>query len=238
MQRLSIDVWSDVACPWCYVGKRRLELALARFPHRDQVDVVWRSFELDPAAPKIVDASVTAVPYAARLARKYGTAITEAERRIADMAAVAARDGLEVHFERVRPGNTFDAHRLLHRAGERGVQNEVKERFFRGYFTDGVAIGESSELAALAVAAGLPPDDVAEVLATDAHAEDVREDERAAQAIGVRGVPFFAIDGRYGLSGAQPPEVLLEAIGRAHRELSGRGDPPGPSSPSSDGPIV
>jgi len=193
MQRMEVDVWSDIACPWCYVGKRRL----------------------DPSAPKFAE---PAIPYAERLARKYGSPVAEAERRIAQMTEVAAQDGLDFHFERVRPGNTFDAHRLIHLAHAKGLQDAVKERLLRAYLSEGAAIGDPGTLRALAVEAGLAEDDVVLVLQTDAYAREVREDERAAHEIGVRGVPFFAIGGRYGLSGAQPVEVLLQAIELAWRE--------------------
>src|SRR5690348_3186176 len=118
MKKLTVEIWSDIACPWCYVGKRRLEAALAQFPHRDAVEVVWRAFELDPSAPRTRDASVS---YAGRLAAKYGAQVAQAEGMIRRMTDVAAADGLDFHFERIRPGNTFDAHRLLHLAHERGV---------------------------------------------------------------------------------------------------------------------
>src|SRR5262249_55167607 len=134
MKRLRIDIWSDIACPWCYIGKRRLEAALARFPRRDDVDVVWRAFELDPSAPRERDRSVS---YAERLAKKYRCSVSEADVMIRRVADVAREDGLDFHFERIRPGNTFDAHRVLHFAAERGAQDAVKERFLRGYMTEG-----------------------------------------------------------------------------------------------------
>ena len=132
MKKLRIDVWSDIACPWCYVGKRHLEAALARFPHRDAVEVVWRAFELDPSAPREREHTTS---YADRLAKKYGTSAREAQTRIDGMTDIARADGLVFDFEKIRPGNTFDAHRLLHLAHERGVQDAVKERFLLGYMS-------------------------------------------------------------------------------------------------------
>jgi predicted DsbA family dithiol-disulfide isomerase len=216
MKKLRVEVWSDIACPWCYVGKRRLEAALATFPHRASVDVVWRAFELDPSAPPVRDPSVS---YAKRLAQKYGTSVEAAEGMIARMTEVAAADGLAFHFERVQSGNTFDAHRLLHLARERGVQDAVKERLLRGYMTEGEPIGERETLVKLGAEAGLDPEEARAVLLSDAYAREVRADERAAQANGIRGVPFFAFAGRYGVSGAQPAGVLIEVLTKAWSEL-------------------
>ncbi|WP_437640606.1 DsbA family oxidoreductase [Sorangium sp. So ce854] len=206
-----------IACPWCYVGKRRLESALARFPQRDAVKVVWRAFELDPSAPRVRS---TEASYAERLARKYGSSVARAEEMIRTMTEVAAADGLAFRFDRVRPGNTFDAHRVLHLASERGVQDAVKERFLRGYMTEGEPIGEPEALVRLAADAGLDPDEVAGVLASDAHAREVRADEEEARSLGITGVPFFVLGGRYAVSGAQPADVLLGALTRAWAEAA------------------
>jgi predicted DsbA family dithiol-disulfide isomerase len=216
MKKLRIDVWSDIACPWCHVGKRRLEAALARFPYRDAVEVVWRAFELDPSAPRERDPSVS---YSERLARKYGCSVPEAEAMIQRMTDVARQDGLDFHFERIRPGNTFDAHRVLHLAAERGKQDTVKERFFRGYLTEGEPIGDPEALVRLAPEAGLDPDEVRATLASDAYAREVRAEEIAARELGIGGVPFFVIGGRYAISGAQPADVFLRALTKAWSEL-------------------
>src|SRR5689334_7936255 len=143
MKSLRVDVWSDIACPWCYVGKRRLEAALARLPGREDVEVVWRAFELDPSAPRVRD---PAMSYAERLASKYRTSTARAEEMIRRMTETAAGDGLDFRFDRIRSGNTFDAHRVLHLALERGVQDAVKERFLRGYMTEGEPLGEPEAL--------------------------------------------------------------------------------------------
>ncbi len=212
MSSLRVDVWSDIACPWCYVGKRRLEAAIAQVGKRAEVEVVWHAFELDPAAPAVRDGSE---PYAARLAKKYGTTPAKAEGMIANMTNVAATDGLDFHFERVRAGNTFDAHRLIHLAGERGLQDAMKERLLRAYMTEGEAIGDRETLVRLAGEAGLDPDEVRGLLASDGHADAVREDEAAARQLGITGVPFFVIDRKYAVSGAQPAEVLATVLNRA-----------------------
>ena len=215
MKKLRVDVWSDIACPWCYVGKRRLEAALARFPHRGAVAVAWRAFELDSSAPAVRNAA----PYAHGLAKKYGTTAAKAQAMIDGMAETARADGLEFRFDRIRPGNTFDAHRLLHLAGERGVQDAVKERFLRGYMTEGEAIGDPAVLARLGVDAGLDAGEVSATLAGDAYAREVRDDEAQAREMGIRGVPFFVM-GRYAVSGAQPAEVLLAALKKAWEETA------------------
>ncbi|HEY0132659.1 MAG TPA: DsbA family oxidoreductase [Nannocystis sp.] len=208
MQALRIDVWSDIACPWCHVGKRRLEAALEQFPHRDAVEVVWHSFELDPSAPRTSEAA----PYAGRLARKYGTSVADAQQMIDRMTETAARDGLDFHFEKIRPGNTFDAHRLLHLAHTRGLQDALKERLFLAYLGEGEAIGEPEVLARVAVEAGLELDEVRRVLDGDAFAAAVRADEEQARSLGIRGVPFFVFDGRHAVSGAHPSDTLLAAL--------------------------
>jgi predicted DsbA family dithiol-disulfide isomerase len=219
MTKLRLDVWSDIACPWCYVGKRRLEAALARFPHRDQVELVWRSFELDPGAPPIRDDGQT---YAERLGRKYRKSTAEAQGMLASMTATAAADGLDLRFDRVRAGSTFDGHRLLHLAAEHGLQDALKERLLHAYFTDGQAIGDRASLRALAVEVGLDGAAVDAALAGDGHAADVRADERLAQELGISGVPFFVLDGRLGVSGAQPAEVLLGALTEAWTHATGQ----------------
>ncbi len=219
MKQLRIDVWSDIACPWCHVGKRRLEAALERFTHKDAVQVVWRAFELDPSAPRVQDSTV---PYAERLARKYSTTAAEAQKMIDRMTGVAKADGLDFHFERARPGNTFDAHRVLHLALERGCQDAVKERFFRAYLSEGEAIGDHETLVRLAAEAGLDAEEVRATLAGDGYAKEVRADEEEASEIGIRGVPFFVIGGRYAVSGAQPAEVLGGAIAKAWGEVAPR----------------
>ena len=204
-----VEIWSDIACPWCYVGKRRFEAALAAFEHRADVRVQWRSFELDPAAPR-----ERGVDGATHLAQKYGTSREEALAMQRRMTDVAAGEGLEFRFDLARGGNTFDAHRLLHLAAAHGAQDPVKERFMRAYLTEGEPIGDPAALQRLAVAAGLPADEVAEVLGSDRFATEVRADERTAAALGIHAVPFFVVDRAIGAAGAQPPEVLGELLHR------------------------
>jgi predicted DsbA family dithiol-disulfide isomerase len=207
---MNIEIWSDVVCPWCYIGKRRFETALGRFAHRDDVEVVWRSFELDPAAPPIRTGD-----NAERLAAKYGMTREQALANHARLTQLAAQEGLVFDFEKSRSGNSLDAHRLLHLARERGIQDAVKERLFRAYFTEGEPIGDSATLVRLVSEAGLPAADAESVLNSDAYAEDVRAEETEARELGITGVPFFVADRRYGVSGAQPAEILLQMLEQA-----------------------
>ncbi len=215
MASLAIHIWSDIACPWCYVGKRRLEAALRDFPRADQVQVTWRSFELDSAAPLVQS---TDVSYPERLARKYGTSVERARQMIERMTATAAADGLDLRFDRIRPGNTFDAHRLLHMAAARGLADAGKERLLRAYLSEGEAIGERDVLVRLAGDLGLEEDEVRAMLASDSYVREVRADQAEASALGIHGVPFFVI-GKYGVSGAQTPDVLRHVLDRAWQEL-------------------
>jgi predicted DsbA family dithiol-disulfide isomerase len=212
---MKVEIWSDVVCPWCYVGKRRFETALAQFDHRADVDVQWRSFELDPDAPAVHEGDPVQ-----RLVDKYGMTRAQAVAAEARLTDLAAADGLEFHLDTARGGNTFDAHRLLHLAAEKGIQDAVKERFMRGYFTESEPVGDHEALTRLAVDAGLDETDVKTVLTSDQYAADVVADEQQAAAYGISGVPFFVVDGRYGVSGAQSPEVLLQTLRTAYAEAN------------------
>lgn len=216
MTGLHIDIWSDIACPWCYVGKRRLEAALRSFPEREAVSIRWRAFELNPGAARQTETG----PYAERLAKKYGMSLADAKARISGLVETARADGVQLDFERIRPGNTFDAHRVVHFAAERGLQDAVKERFLRGYLSQGEAIGEPEVLVRLAADAGLAAEEVRSLLASDAHADAVRADERRAQELGIHGVPFFVLAERYAISGAQPVKLFSSALRQAQDELA------------------
>jgi predicted DsbA family dithiol-disulfide isomerase len=206
---MHVEIWSDLACPWCYIGMRRFEVALARFEHRDEVEVTWRSFELDPGAPAAPEGDRVE-----RLARKYGTTREVAEERQRQIEELAAADGLEMSFELVRDGNTFDAHRVLHLAAAHGLQDAVNERLFRARFAEGALLSEHAELERLGADAGLLPTEVSELLAGDRFADAVRADERAAAELGITAVPFYVVDRRMGASGAQPPEVFDQLLER------------------------
>ncbi|UZJ25712.1 DsbA family oxidoreductase [Rhodococcus antarcticus] len=214
---MKVEIWSDVVCPWCYIGKRRFEAALARFAHAEDVELVWRSFELDPTAGP---SDAQQGSYVARLAKKYGSSSEQAQGMIDTMTAAAAEEGLDFRFDLARPGNTFDAHRLLHLAKEHGLQDTLKERLDRATFTEGSPASDHEALRSLALEVGLPQERVEAVLGSDEFAADVRADEDQAHAYGISGVPFFVIEGKYGISGAQPADTVLQALEQAWSERS------------------
>jgi predicted DsbA family dithiol-disulfide isomerase len=209
---VKVEVWSDVACPWCYIGKRRFDVALSRFEHRDEVDVRWRSFELDPSAP-----AVREEPYLDRLAAKYGMTLPQADAVIDRMIEAGAQNGVVLRFDKAKPANTFDAHRLLHLAAEQGVQPELKERLFRATFTKGAPTADHDALVAVATEAGLDPAEARAVVESDRFTAEVRADEERAAELGITSVPFFVMEG-LGVSGAQPPDVLLDVLEEAWAE--------------------
>lgn len=213
---MRIEIWSDVVCPWCFVGKRRLERALAGFPHADEVEVVWRSFQLDPSAPQHGHQLTTGV-----LARKYGRSEDEMRDMQQQLVDLAAAEGLAFRlFENVHT-NTADAHRLLHLALAEGgseLQGRLKESLLSAYFEDAADIGDHAVLRREALSVGLDAERVDEVLTSDEHAGAVAADIDAAQDLGVSGVPFFVVDRRYAVSGAQPTEVFAQLLDRAWSE--------------------
>ena len=206
---MHVEIWSDIACPWCWVGKRRFERALELFEHADAVQVRWRSFELDPAAP--ADRGLSALEH---IAQKYGRTPQQAAQSLGHLTEEAAKDGLELRFDRARGGNTFDAHRLVHLGAAHGLQDATKERLMRAYLTEGELMSDHATLARLAGEVGLDADAVAELLAGSRFADDVRQEERLAAALGISAVPFFVIDRSVGASGAHAPEALLELLER------------------------
>jgi len=210
---MQVEIWSDVVCPWCYLGKRNFEQALQQFGHGDEVDVVYRSFELDPSAPQ-----GETTPTVQLLASKYGMSDAQAEAAQRQMEERAAQAGLTFRMEGLRSGNTRDAHRLLQLARERGRQAELVERLHRAYFTDQESIFDHASLVRLATEAGLDAAEAEAVLSSDEYGDAVAADERTAHALGANGVPFFVIDRRYGISGAQPAAVMAQALDQAWAE--------------------
>ena len=206
---MNVEIWSDIACPWCYVGKRRFEAALEGFEHRDEVRVTWRSFELDPEAP-----AERPGDRVVHLAEKYGSSLEQARAMQQQMTDVAAGEGLDFRFDLARDGSTFDAHRLLHLAAAHGRQDALEERLMRAYLSEGELMSDHAALARLAADVGLPEDEVRDLLAGDRFAAEVREDERTAHGLGISAVPFFVVDRALGAAGAQSPEVLRELLRR------------------------
>jgi predicted DsbA family dithiol-disulfide isomerase len=208
---MRVEIWSDIACPWCYIGKARFEKGLAGFAHRDEVEVVHRSFELDPDRAKGDTEQVIGM-----LAQKYGRTVEEARGMEANVAANAQAEGLGYRTEGRDHGNTFDIHRLLHLARARGRQDELLTLAYKANFAEERSVFDDAVLTGLAVEAGLDGDEVRKVLADPtAYADEVRADEREAADLGANAVPFFVFDRRYGISGGQPSEVFVQALERA-----------------------
>lgn len=207
---MQVEIWSDVICPWCYIGKRRFETALANFAHRESVNVTWRSFELDPNAPLQYRGTLEEM-----LSHKYGVSPQEAAAMNARVTAIAREAGLEYHLARARPGNTFDAHRLLHFAAERQLGDRATERIMHGYFSEELAVGDHAALARLAPEFGIAESEALALLESDAYSDAVRADEARAAGFGITGVPFFVFDEKTGISGAQPVEAFAEALQQA-----------------------
>jgi predicted DsbA family dithiol-disulfide isomerase len=208
---IDVQVWSDVACPWCYVGKRRFESAVERFrAEGGDVEVTYRSFELSPDTP--VDFEGDEVDF---LSRHKGMPRDQVVGMLRQMTAVAADEGLAYDFDALQHTNTVRAHQLLHLAKEHGLQEQVKERLLAAYFVEGRHVGRVEDLADLAADVGLDRDEVVRALESDAYLDAVRDDQRAGAELGIRGVPFFVLDGRLGVSGAQDPETFLGALRQA-----------------------
>ncbi|WAH99369.1 DsbA family oxidoreductase [Arthrobacter sp. MMS18-M83] len=207
---MKIEIWSDVACPWCYIGKRRFETALSEFPHRDSVEIQWRSYQLDPSIPEHYEG--TELDY---LSKRKGMDPAQVSQMFDHVAMQGNGEGLNYRFENVVVANSFMAHRLIHLAAAHGKQDEAKELLLSGHFEHGKDIGSQEYLTLLGSDLGLPEAEVAELFSTDKYAEDVRGDIAEARMLGVTGVPFFVIDRKYGLSGAQPAEVFTQALAQA-----------------------
>jgi predicted DsbA family dithiol-disulfide isomerase len=214
-----VDVWLDLVCPWCFIGKRRLERALQTFPGRDEVDVVLHSFELDPGAPATVGE-----PTLDHLAATYGMSREQAEAAQARVTEIARGEGLAYRLDATRHVSSFDAHRLLHLAREHGVQLELAERLMQAHFCDGEDISDPEVLQRLAEPFGLG------LPAGDAYADAVRADEQRAAGYGIHGVPFFVLAGRYAVEGAQPAELLAEALATASSQRDDAGAAAGKES--------
>lgn len=207
---MQVEIWSDVICPWCYIGKRRFEMALANFAQRESVHVIWRSFELDHNSPPQYPGTLEEM-----LARKYGVSPQQAAAMNARVTALAKEVGLEYRLTNARPGNTFDAHRLLHFAAARQLGDRATERIMHAYFCEGLAVGDRNALARLAPEFGIAKSEALAMLESDAFSGEVRADEARAAKLEITGVPFFLINEKTGISGAQPVEAFAEALQQA-----------------------
>jgi predicted DsbA family dithiol-disulfide isomerase len=205
---MRLEVWSDVVCPWCWLGNVRLEKVLAQWPHADQVEVVYRSFELDPSTPRDLD-----IPTDEMLAKKFGVGPAQIDAMHERLRSLGRADGVDFRFERARTSNTFDAHQLVHLARARGgKESAMVGRLFRANFQEGVRVGDRKELARLAAEVGLDAAEAEEALADQRYASAVQGDEDEARALGISGVPFVLADREFGVSGAQSVEVLRRML--------------------------
>ena len=209
---MKIDIWSDVVCPFCYIGKRHLEKALEKLPYIE-VEINWKSFELDPNAPIESDLDIYDT-----LAKKYGRDRSWAKEMNANMVEMAAAAGLNYDMDAIQPTNSFNAHQLLHLAKSRGKQQEMKEALLSGYFVEGKHVGDSKQLIEIAESVGIDGEEAKDVLTKNSFSNEVMKDVEDAHRIGVQGVPFFFINERYGLSGAQPVSVFVDALKQIHAQ--------------------
>ena len=210
---MKIEIWSDFVCPFCYIGKRRLESALNQFEYKDEVELIFKSFELDPNAKKKFDGNIHEI-----IARKYGISIEQAKASNNQIIEQAKAIGLNYNFDNLIPTNTFDAHRLSHYAKAEGKANELSERILKAYFVDSLNISDHKTLASLAGEVGLDSNEALKVLASDKYGAEVRRDEENASRFGITGVPYFIFNDKYAVSGAQPPEVFLDVLEKVKKE--------------------
>ncbi|QDP39831.1 DsbA family oxidoreductase [Radiobacillus deserti] len=226
---MKVEVWSDFVCPFCYIGKRRLEQALEQLPFKDQVNVEFKSFQLDPTTPAYTDKHIYE-----SLAAKFGTTIDQVKEMNKGLIQQAAEIGLIYNYDDMKPTNTFDAHRLAKYAKTVGKEAELTEKLLHAYFTDNKNVGDTDTLAELAETVGMDKEKALETLQDkSAYADDVKTDESTARQIGVTGVPFFVLNNKYAISGAQPLETFTNALQKVWDEenpkpqfedLSGNGD--------------
>lgn len=207
---MRVDIWSDIVCPWCYVGKRRFETALAAFDGREAIEVQHHSFQLDPSAPRDRTSSRGEM-----LMKKYRLTPSQLEATDARMQQIAAEEGLDYHLDGTSTGNTLDAHQLVHLAREHGKQDAMIERLYRAYFSERASVFDPDSLVRLGQDVGLDQAEARAVLRDGRYVSAVQQDLELARKVGITGVPFFVIDGKYGISGAQQPSVFLEALTRA-----------------------
>ena len=213
MEKMKIEIWSDVMCPFCYIGKRKFEAALEKFPHKDRVEIEWKSFQLDPEMKNEPGKDLYSY-----LAERKGFSLEQSKQMHASVSQMAAAVGLQYDFDRAVIANSFDAHRVMQMAKSLGLGDAAEERIFRAYFTEGKNTGDAETLATLAAEIGMDKEAVLQMLGTDAYADEVRHEIQEGQALGLRGVPFFVIDRKYGVSGAQEPAVFSEALQQSFSE--------------------
>ena len=210
---MKVEIWSDIVCPWCYIGKVRFERALEGSDHASEVEVTYRSFQLDPTIPRGEVRDVVS-----DLARRKGISEDQVRELMSSVEDAAAAEGLEYHLPQAKAGNTVDAHRVLHLARDRGLQSDVLTQLYRAHFTELRSIFDTASLAEIASEAGLDRGEVEEMLRSDSYRDAVVADEQLARSLGISGVPFFVIDRKYGISGAQKAELIRQSLEQAWAE--------------------
>ena len=217
---MKVNIWSDVRCPFCYIGKRKFELALEKFPHKDQVEVTWRSFQLDPALETQKDVNI--YDYFSKVK---GVSTAQAREMFNNVTEIAREVGLDFNLEESIVANSFKAHRLIQLAKSKGLGNEIEEALFIIHFTEGKDIDDDETLLETGISVGLNKDEVKEMLDSNAFSREVKQDEEAAQTIGVRGVPFFVFNDKYAVSGAQSPDTFLQVLEKSWQEFEAENPP-------------
>jgi len=210
---MKVEIWSDVMCPFCYIGKRKFEKALNEFPDKNNIEIIWKSFQLDPTT--VTDPSISTIDH---LAQKKGWSKEQASETTAHVTNIAKQVGLNFHFDKAVVANSFDAHRVSHLAKKYGKQNELEEKLFSAYFTEGKNTADHATLLQIAVDIGLNKAEVNELLIGELYTEEVEKDIYEAQQVGVKGVPFFVLDRKYAVSGAQEPDTFLEALTKSYED--------------------
>lgn len=210
---MKVEIWSDIGCPFCYIGKQNFEAGVREFAGKDELEVIYRSFQLDPTAEKHPDISIAEL-----LAKKYGKSVKEAEIMNSQVAEAAKAVGLDFNMEKVVPSNSRDAHRLVKLAAEEGRESDAMNHLYKAYFTDGINVADSEALVSIGTEIGLAEEKIRKMLESDQYKEKVIEDQNVANQLGAQGVPLFVINRKYGVSGAQPPEAFTEALTKAYAE--------------------
>lgn len=210
---MKVDIWSDIMCPFCYIGKRKLETALAQFPDRDKVELVWHSFQLDPTIEYVPGRNLHEY-----LAERKGQSLEWSVNVHGQMTKTAAAEGLTYNFEKAVIANSFDAHRLIQLAKTHQLGDAMEERLFKAYFTDGENMGDHDTLVRIGSETGIPATEISDMLKSGAYTAEVKKDIAQAEAYGISGVPFFVLNDKYGISGAQPAEVFLDGLQHAWKE--------------------
>lgn len=216
---LRIDIWSDVVCPWCYIGKRRLETALERFDHADAVEMHWHSFQLDPDRPKGRNE-----PTSEMLMKKFRASAEQVRAMTQQVSDLAAAEGLTYHLDRSIAANTFDAHRLTHLADEHGLGAQMHERLLAAHLIEGEIVDDPDTLVRIGAEVGVPKEDIRRMLGGDDYTDAVRNDIQQARRLGITGVPFFVLNGTHGVAGAQPASVFAEALRASYQAASSARD--------------